>query len=110
MINFCLALTTHLFVADDFNEVHPCARLEFEEWALGAYLNSRSRVSSYASYTFEQNGWFAEVGGVTGYMGADVLPFLRLGRDFEGARLFLAPAYTNNGEVGVVIGIEVPLN
>ena len=48
----------------------------------------------------------AEVGAVTGYSGADVLPMLRLGYEItDNVLLFTAPAYAD-GRVGAVVGLE----
>ena len=109
MLHLCVAFTTHLGMAGDFNEVHPCARLEFDQWTLGAYRNSETTLSVYGSYTFELGNLFAEVGAVAGYSGAAVLPFARAGIEFDETRLFIAPAYTNGGDIGLVVGVEVPL-
>ena len=108
-ISLCLALSTHLALPGNWNEVHPCVRYQQDAFIAGAFLNSEDRVSAYAGIELRRSAWFADLGAVTGYSGADVLPFLRAGVELNsGARVFVAPAYAN-GEVGAVLGVEFTL-
>ena len=97
----------HIGLSGDWNEHHPCIRYTDNNWTVGAYLNSEDTVSGYASYTFESEGWFAGMGAVTGYSGFEVAPMLRAGYNFDGYRVFAAPAATVKGNFGIVLGIEV---
>lgn len=108
-LSICLALSTHLSLPGNWNDVHPCIRYQENAFIAGAFLNSEDRVSAYAGIELRRGAWFAEIGAVTGYSGADVLPFLRAGVELNnGARVFVAPAYAN-GEVGAVLGVEFSL-
>ena len=104
--SLCLALSAHLSLPGDWNEVHPCLRYQDGAFIAGAFLNSENQVSAYAGVELQQGATWLELGAVTGYSGADVLPFIRAGVDLsEQTRLFVAPAYAN-GEVGAVLGVE----
>lgn len=108
-LSLYLAVSTHLSLPGNWNEVHPCVRYQQDAFIAGAFLNSEDRVSAYAGIELRRGAWFAEIGAVTGYSGADVLPFLRAGVELKnGARVFAAPAYAN-GEVGAVLGLEFSL-
>lgn len=108
-LSLCLALSTHIALPGEWNEVHPCIRYQQDAFVAGAFLNSEDRVSAYAGIELKRGAWFAEIGAVTGYSGAGVLPFLRAGVELKnGARVFVAPAYAN-GEVGAVLGLEVSM-
>ena len=102
-----LALSVHI-LPGNWNAIHPGRKCTYESYAVGAYVNSESRVSPYVSYTLDYSQtMFIEVGLVGGYTGADVLPMLRLGyRIDEKVNLFVSPAYAY-GTVGVVLGVEL---
>ena len=105
-LSLCLAFSAHIALPGDWNQIHPCIRFQEDAFIAGAFLNSEDRVSAYAGFELQRGAWFAEIGAVTGYSGADVLPFLRAGVDLnDRTRLFVAPAYAN-GETGAVLGIE----
>jgi hypothetical protein len=109
MLSLCLAFSAHLSLPGDWNEVHPCIRFQEDAFIAGAFLNSEDRVSTYAGFELRSGDLFAEIGAVTGYSGADVLPFLRAGVELDsGVRLFVAPAYAD-GEIGAVLGVEMTL-
>jgi len=105
-LSFCLALSTHISLPGNWNEVHPCIRYQDKAFIAGAFLNSEDRISAYAGIELRRGRTFAEIGAVTGYSGADVLPFLRAGIVLDrGARIFVAPAYAND-DTGGVLGVE----
>jgi hypothetical protein len=103
-----IALTMHLHSAGEPNEVHPFIELEHEGYSIGAYLNSIDETSFYATYTFEHDDWFLEVGGVTGYKRADVLPYGRVGYNITNtASVFVAPTiHADGSNLGAVIGVQ----
>lgn len=108
MLEICLALSMHVSLAGDWNETHPCVKYTNSNITIGAYLNSEGEVSTYSSFTFDRDGWFAEIGLTSGYSGFDLAPFVRAGYQFsEQAKFFVAPAATVKGDVGLVIGFEV---
>lgn len=110
MIELCFAISMHIGLDDGWNDKHPCARYVADDFTIGAYLNSEFAMSVYVSHTFEYEQWFAEVGAVTGYSGADVVPMLRVGYEIsDRVSLFASPAYAG-GKIGMVIGIDLTLS
>ena len=106
MLELCFAVSMHFGLGNDWNERHPCARYVAEDFTIGAYLNSEDTASFYLSHTFEYDQWFAEVGAVTGYSSAPVIPMLRAGYEVnDNVLIFISPAYGNE-QLGVVIGLE----
>jgi hypothetical protein len=104
-LTFGLALSLHL-LPGDWNGIHPSIRLEQNGWAVGAYLNSESRISVTAGRTFENGPLWAELGLATGYS-YPVVPFIRAGVQKDQFRYFIAPAATTDGDWGVVLGLEM---
>lgn len=106
MLELCFAVSMHLGLGDGWNERHPCARYVADDFTIGAYLNSEDNTSFYLSHTFEYDQWFAEVGAVTGYSSAPVIPMLRAGYEInDNILIFVSPAYGNE-KFGVVVGTE----
>ena len=106
-LTFALAVTAHLGLAGDYNAVHPHVRLSHGAAISGAYLNSEDRLSLYVGLRADLGPWFIEGGAVTGYLGGDVLPYVRAGRDFQRVTVFAAPAYEfDTRRVGAVVGLE----
>ena len=64
----------------------------------GVYYNSEEKVSAYIG--LEHNGW--ELGLVTGYTYADVVPMIR----YKKNNWFIAPAIEKSGRKGLVVGLE----
>ena len=101
MIEFALALSLHLGLEGDYNEIHPHVRYTNEGTIAGAYYNSVENVSAYVGYRWEYNDFGLEAAGVTGYPEADIVPYVRgTYKDF-----FVAPAM-ERGNAGAVIGYE----
>ena len=110
MLELCFAATMHLGIGDGWNGSHPCARYVADDFTIGAYLNSENSVSAYVSHTFEYDKWFAEVGAVTGYSSAPVIPMLRVGYEIsENVNLFASPAYAIDRGLGVAVGMELSI-
>lgn len=105
-----LALSRHL-LPGDWNETHPYVRYEHPSgWGGGMFRNSEGDLSLTLGRVFRHpKGWYAEVGGATGYEAAPVVPFVRGGYENNGKRVFLAPAATKNGNLGALFGLEVDL-
>lgn len=107
---FSLALSTHIGLADDYNNYHPHVRFFEDEAIAGAYYNSVDNISFYAGARLEFGQAGIELAGVTGYPAfGPVAPYIRGTYDIGNGRLFIAPAYEENGEavnVGLVAGIE----
>lgn len=108
-LTFAIAVITHLGLSGDYNEVHPHVRFETGRVITGVYLNSEDRISAYLGLRAEnKGGWFIEGGAVTGYTYKDVIPYGRVGKDFENVTLFVAPAFEVAPEkrAGIVFGLE----
>lgn len=108
MLELYLAFTLHLATPNSYNEVHPHIRYEEDRFITGLYLNSVSKPSAYAGVRIGNRVW-TEVGLVTGYPMATVVPLMRSGVDVTPrASAFAAPLYDDDG-AGVLVGIEYRL-
>jgi len=103
-----IAFTAHMASMADPNEIHPFVELEHHGFSVGAYYNSIEEVSGYFTYTFQHDDWFLEVGGVTGYKRADVLPYGRAGYNVnDNVSLFVAPSvHADGSNLSAVFGVE----
>ena len=97
-LSLLLAISTHLGLEGDYNNIHPHARCTIDNWITGAYYNSERTVSYYIGQQYGN----LEVGLVTGYSSYDVLPMIRYIND----GWFVAPAYEKSGNYGLMIGYE----
>ena len=97
-LSLLLAVSTHLGLEGDYNNIHPHARCTVDNWITGAYYNSERKVSYYIGTTMGN----LEVGLVTGYSSYDVLPMIRYIKN----GWFVAPAYEKSGNYGLMIGYE----
>ena len=108
MFNTCLSLfvafSMHIGLSGDYNQVHPHARCNVDDFMFGTYYNSEHRVSTYVGKTLGpiDHNWTLEYGLVTGYKSYDVVPLLRYTNDVW----IVAPAYEIGNNYGVVIGWE----
>ncbi len=102
-----LALSMHVGLEADYNSIHPHARCTVDNKIAGVFYNSEDRISGYIGREFELDEyWNIEIGLVTGYKTADVLPMIR----YKAGRFFLSPAYEkHNGDenYGIVLGWEI---
>lgn len=111
-IILAIATTAHLGLAGEYNETHPSVQLRFDNGLMaGAYHNSEDTLSFYAGYRAEWKDFFAEVGGVSGYKYAEVIPYFRAGYEItDNLSIFAAPAMETDASggltTGAVIGIE----
>tara|TARA_R100000544_G_scaffold14146_1_gene6447 strand:- start:56 stop:361 length:306 start_codon:yes stop_codon:yes gene_type:complete len=97
-LSLMLAISMHLGLEGDYNNIHPHARCQVDSMISGVYYNSEEKVSAYIG--LEHEGW--EVGLVTGYTYADVVPMIR----YKKNNWFITPAIESNGSKGIVIGLE----
>ena len=103
MIEFALALSLHIGLEGDYNEIHPHIRYNEQNYIAGAYYNSVNRVSFYAGKRWEYNDFGLEAGAVTGYDNiAPVIPYVRATYD----NFFIGPAAEEPDTVGIVVGYE----
>ena len=97
-LSLMLAISMHIGLEGDYNNIHPHARCQQDALISGVYYNSEENISAYVG--LEHNGW--EVGLVTGYTYSDVVPMIRYKKD----NWFITPAVESNGSKGIVIGLE----
>ena len=97
-LSLMLAISMHIGLEGDYNNIHPHARCQQDALISGLYYNSEENVSAYVGMT--HNGW--EVGLVTGYTYSDVVPMIRYKKD----NWFITPAVESGGNKGIVIGLE----
>tara|TARA_R110000868_G_scaffold277530_2_gene537326 strand:+ start:1945 stop:2271 length:327 start_codon:yes stop_codon:yes gene_type:complete len=101
-----IALSLHLFLEGDYNAIHPYVEIDQNRWAAGIYYNSERNISAYALKSLSLGrGYDLEIGAVTGYSQADILPMVRIRKD----RFFVAPVQeTSNGKkkYGIIFGIQ----
>jgi hypothetical protein len=94
-----LAVSLHLGLENDYNNIHPHARCTVDNHISGIYYNSENNISLYTG--FEYNGF--ELGLVTGYSSNDILPMIR----YKKNNWFISPAYETDGNYGITIGLEI---
>ena len=97
-LSLMLAISMHIGLEGDYNNIHPHARCQVDSMISGVYYNSEEKVSAYIG--LEHEGW--ELGLVTGYTYADIVPMVRYKKD----NWFITPAIESNGRKGIVIGLE----
>ena len=102
-----LALSMHIGLEGDYNNVHPHARCTVDNSIAGVYYNSEDRISAYVGKEFELDEyWKLELGLVTGYKSEDILPMIR----YKVGTWFISPAYErhdNKENYGIVLGWEI---
>ena len=98
-LSILLAVSTHLGLDNNYNDVHPHVRCTIDNWITGAYYNSERNMSYYVGRKTSN----FEIGLVSGYNSHDVLPMLRYIND----GWFVAPAYEKSGNYGITIGYEL---
>lgn len=102
MIETCIALSLaismHLGLDNNYNNLHPHARCSIDNTITGVYYNSEDNISAYIGKKYDN----IELGIVTGYSGNEIVPMIRYVKD----NFFISPAYESNGRYGITIGIE----
>ena len=105
-LEILVAITLHLGLEGDYNNIHPHGRCNIDNWIAGAYYNSEENVSVYAGKIIPNvdYNWDLEIGLVTGYSGMDVAPMIRYIND----GWFVSPTYESSfgGNIGLAIGYE----
>ena len=107
MCNFLIgaALSLHVGLAEEYNEVHPNVKVECGNYVSGLYYNSINNFSAYAGFRFDlSENVSTEIGLVDGYDKADTIkPMIKLNYD----NYFIMPTYEeSSGRGGVVLGYE----
>ena len=104
-LSLLLAVSIHVGLEGDYQNVHPHVRCEVEHSILnstivGAYYNSESKVSTYVGQRFGR----VEVGVVTGYSSYSLLPMIRV----TYGNWYITPAYEKDNW-GIVLGWETKI-
>lgn len=100
-----MAVSAHIGLENEYNRLHPHARVQCDSYISGVYYNSEERASFYAGFEKELlEDLTIEVGVVDGYQyEKEIVPYGRV----KYKNYFIAPAYENGSEnIGAVIGIE----
>ena len=105
MIETCIALSLaismHLGLDNNYNNLHPHARCSIDNTITGVYYNSEDNISTYIGKKYNN----IELGIVTGYSSNEIVPMIRYVKN----NFFISPAYETNGNYGITIGIELGL-
>jgi len=106
-LSLLVALSLHMGLEGNYNNIHPHVRCDINNNTIaGAYYNSEENISFYVGKKIPMYNIELEVGLVTGYSGADIVPMLRVKK----GNWFLSPAYeTTSNNVGIVFGYEFKL-
>ena len=100
---FSIAISTHLGMNDDFNNIHPHVQYRSENnYIAGVFYNSDSRGSIYVGKRYEYEGFVIEAGLVHGYKRMDVAPMIKV--NYNG--WYVAPGATET-DIGIVTGYEL---
>jgi hypothetical protein len=97
-----LALSMHVGLASDYNQIHPYAKCETDKTITGVYYNSLEKLSLFGAIKYKlTDELLLDVGIVTGYV-YDVVPMARL----RYKNIFIMPAIEED-TTGLVLGIQV---
>lgn len=100
---FSIALSTHIGINDDFNNVHPHVQYQHKNnYIAGMYYNSDSRIGVYIGKKYQYKELIVEAGIVHGYRRINVAPMIKV--NYKG--WYVAPGATKD-DVGLVTGYEV---
>jgi hypothetical protein len=109
-----IASSRHM-IPGQWNEVHPFQEatrqtdMDGVSLGLGRFLNSENAESVYGGVKGQWGPFWAEGGLATGYSGAPVVPFGRVGMDLnDRMSVFAAPSYNvKTGDFGPVFGLNM---
>ena len=104
-----IALSVHLGLDHNYNGFHPYIRYYNQDFISGVFYNSENRIGFYAGLNKKLSKDFSvDLGIVTGYKSADILPMVRFIHDKSG--MFITPgvevSYDNIEKIGVVFGVQ----
>lgn len=102
-----LAASLHIGAQGDYREIHPSLGLECEAWSAGYFRNSEDGHSLWAAKRFTFDRLFAEVGVASGYEIYPIVPFIRIGYDFDYFEVSVAPSVEDTGNVMAVVMIQL---
>ena len=104
-IGLFLAISLHVGLEAEYNQVHPHARCTVENSIAGVYYNSEDNFSAYIGKQIQINSGFLEIGLVNGYTTSKVVPMIR----YKKHNFFISPAYEKyqgQENIGLVLGLE----
>ena len=101
-LSILLAVSLHVGMVADYNEIHPHAKCQVENISIGAYYNSEKSISTYMSFELELPRTNIEIGMATGYDLAPVVPLIRIKK----GKFFITPIYNPKGDSGLIFGFE----
>ena len=120
-LSLLLTLTLHVGMAGEFNGINPHVRCEVANSSFGTYYNSEKNISFYMSQNLKLPESEIEIGLVTGYRDANLMPLIRWKKN----DWFIAPIYATRWyytkypdhttwfkgkkDVGVLIGYEMKI-
>ena len=100
-----LALSLHIGLENNYNQVHPYVMCEKNQIITGAYYNSLDKVSLVLAKEFNLSDELTlDLGIVSGYV-YDVAPMIRL----RYKNIFLMPALEDD-RTGLVLGYQYEFN
>lgn len=96
-----LALSNHVGFDNNYNEIHPHIRFKTDNTVSGAFYNSERTISFYTGKEFTFDTFTVDMGIVTGYDNATILPMIVIKKD----NFFIMPG-AENKTIGLVLGYE----
>lgn len=106
--------SSHHLLPGEWNEIHPFRQATREifpglDMGVGEFKNSEGAQSLYGALKGSAGPFWAEGGLATGYSGAPVVPFGRVGMNLgDHMSVFAAPAYNvDRQQLGAVLGLNV---
>ena len=100
-IALSLAISMHIGLANDYNNIHPHARCDIDNTITGVYYNSEDNISTYIGKKYNN----IELGIVTGYSSNEIVPMIRYVKN----NFFISPAYETEGPLYSLINLPVNL-
>ena len=88
-LSLLLTLSLHVGMTGEFNGINPHVRCEVANSSFGTYYNSEKRISFYMSQNLRLPESEIEIGLVTGYRDANLMPLIRWKKN----NWFIAPIY-----------------
>ena len=108
-LTLSLALSSHIGMVEEYNEIHPHIRYQDNKFISGAYYNSLNEISLYAGIRHEINNSGVEFTATTGY-NRFLSPYIRATHDIGKYTRFFITSGTENKNIGAIIGVELSIN
>jgi hypothetical protein len=108
-LTLSLALSSHIGMVKEYNEIHPHIRYQNNGFISGAYYNSLNEISLYTGVRHEINNFGIEFTATTGY-NRFLSPYIRATHDIGKYTKFFVTGGIENKNVGTIIGVELSIN